>query len=101
MGIETAIIAAAVIGAGTSAVLANQNKPSIPKDVAKPDTKEPDTMASDRQDRARKQAIAATGRTDTLLTGPQGLGDMSGGMGATGNTGTPGTQPIGKTLLGQ
>lgn len=91
--VATAIVASAVIGAGTSMYVANKNKPNIPNKPDDPGLKDDmATNAQSRQDRARKQALAATGRTDTILTGSQGLG---------GNGQQQNFQNMGKTLLGQ
>jgi|LakMenEpi03Aug12_release.lakeMendotaPanAssembly.Ray.scaffolds.fasta_scaffold172748_2 hypothetical protein len=95
--VATAIIASAVIGAGSSAIIANQNKPNIPKNPGDADlqgNQDMATNAKDRQNRARQQALAAYGRSDTVLTGPSGLGGNG--------QGTPNNfQQMGKTLLGQ
>jgi hypothetical protein len=98
IGTTTALIAGAVIGAGAGALAAKANKPNIPN-PGTPDMKsqsEIDTSAKDRQDRARKNALAAYGRTDTLLTGSQGLGGTGTQPGAQQNF-----QNMGKSLLGQ
>jgi hypothetical protein len=94
-----AIAAGTVAGAGTAAVMANQNKPNIPKDAGNADLKGNQDMATnakDRQDRARQQALAAYGRSDTILTGPNGLGGNGQGTTQPNNF-----QQMGKTLLGQ
>jgi hypothetical protein len=84
----SAVAISAVVGAGVSVYSATQ-KPKIPgakmpAEIA-PDTgPEVDKSAIDKQ-RKRRQA-AATGRQDTLLTGPLGL------------TGEPASSS--KTLLG-
>lgn len=77
-------------------ISANQNKPNIPNKPDDPGLQKQNDMATNaqsRQDRARKQALAATGRTDTILTGSQGLG----GNGQQQQN----FQQMGKTLLGQ
>jgi hypothetical protein len=92
---STALLIGSVVGAAGSMAAAAMNKPKIPGAPKGPDTlsaDKMDTMAQDRQDRARKQALASYGRSDTLLTGSSGLGDMGGGNGG---------QSAGKTLLGQ
>lgn len=65
------------------------------KDMLKSQIKpeQADSMAQAKQDRQRKQALAAYGRSDTLLTGSQGLGD--------GAAPAPNTQAMGSTILGQ
>lgn len=100
MGLETATLialaAGTVAGGGAAMIAANQNKPNIPKNPADPGLQNQNdiaTNAQSRQDRARKQALAATGRTDTILTGSQGLG----GNGQQQQN----FQQMGKTLLGQ
>ncbi len=83
----SAVAVAAVVGAGAAVYSATQ-KPAIPKVPKPPGSKdagtEVDRSALDRQ-RKRRQATA-TGRQDTLLTGPLGL------------TGEPASTS--KTLLG-
>lgn len=100
MGLETATLvalAAGTVAGGSAAVIAaNQNKPNIPKSPSDPGLQKQDdieTNAQSRQDRARKQALAASGRSDTILTGSQGLG----GNGQQQQN----FQNMGKTLLGQ
>ncbi len=100
MGLETAALVALAAGSvagGTAAIIsANQNKPNIPKSPNDAGLEKQDdiaTSAQSRQDRARKQALAASGRSDTILTSSQGLG----GNGQQQQN----FQNMGKTLLGQ
>lgn len=100
MGFTGAIIAGAVVGAGASAIVAKQNKPNIPSAPDKPDTlsaDKMDRMAADREERARKKAIGAYGRSDTILTGPNGVSDEN----MLGTQQQTAERAIGKTLLGQ
>jgi hypothetical protein len=57
-------------------------KPPTPKRVKPPDEITPEEAAKAAQlaaDRKKKQAIAAYGASDTILTGPKGLGASGGG----------------------
>jgi hypothetical protein len=85
MGIETAIIAGALIGGGMSAGTAAMNKAT--KMPTMPNAKSGEPEAAMSRDRTRKKAMGAYGRSDTILTGPLGdVGQVSGQR---------------KTLLGQ
>lgn len=104
MAASTAIVAGAVIAGGATVYASNQASKSADKqlqqaeqarrDMLKSQIKpeQADSMAQAKQDRQRKQALAAYGRSDTLLTGSQGLGDGT----------IPASEAPGKaTLLGQ
>lgn len=56
-----------------------------------------ETMAADREERARKKALGAYGRSDTILTGPSGVGTEN----MLGTQQQAQERAIGKTLLGQ
>ena len=104
MGISAAIAVGGLVGGAVSAIAAKQNKPDIPNNPGTPDTKpqsEIELSAQEKQNRARKNALAAYGRTDTLLTGPQGVNDPQ-QLGGTGmQSGQQNFQTMGKSLLGQ
>lgn len=73
MGIETALIAASVIGAGASvgtSLLAKSGQKPLP---AQPKSPEVASRAADAADRQRRKAVGAYGRSDTILTSPLGL----------------------------
>ncbi|MCM5682507.1 hypothetical protein M8A51_23505 [Schlegelella sp. S2-27] len=87
MGFSAAALLVAGV-AGTAVAMSQKPKMNIPKQTA-PDTmsnQEIDQASKVARDRQKQQAMAASGRSDTLLTGPQGV------------AATPTT---GKTLLGQ
>ena len=102
-GLTSALVIGTLLGAGAG-VAASMSKPkfsgpnfegmqSALKDID-------ETMASRRAERQGKKAAAAFGRSDTILTGPEGLGNTGAGMAGGGNTGA-GMAGVGKTLLGQ
>lgn len=102
------VVAAILVGAGTVAgstiyasnqqekaanrqlQQAEQTRRAAEEDMRKLNGTEAQTAARQKQQQARKQALAAYGKSDTLLTGPDGLG---GGT----NTMNPGSAA---TLLG-
>lgn len=96
MGFTAAIMVGSALGGIASSAMSKKNAPDIPKAPEKPNVMsegQMDTNAKSRQDNARRQALAASGRSDTILTGGQGLGGS-----------TPDQQNfqnMGKTLLGQ
>ena len=70
---------------------AEQQRKVAEEQVRQSNSSEAQTAAKAKQDQSRKQALAAYGTSDTLLTGPNGLGSAP----------TPGTQqPASSTLLG-
>jgi hypothetical protein len=82
MGIEVAIVTAGLL-AGAGAVLAKQSQPKIPDQPKAPDIAAPEdsaAMADRKAVRQSKKALAAYGRSDTILTGPQGLGEQGAGQ---------------------
>lgn len=94
MGLETALIAAAVIGAGASVGTAlSQKSPKTPKPQKQVDGEAAAKIASSAQEAQRKQALAAYSRSDTVLTGKGQQGDN--GLGGANMLGTR------KSLLGQ
>lgn len=91
--ISTALIVGTLLGAGTGAAVSKIKQPNIPDTPQGPQLTSTDTadaMAARRSERQKKQAAAAFGRSDTILTGPEGLG--ASGVDASGMAG--------KTLLG-
>jgi len=71
------MVIGAVAGAGTAVAVNKMNKPKIPDTPEAPKTLpngEIDAQAKARSMRAEKQSMGAFGRTDTLLTGPGGIG---------------------------
>jgi hypothetical protein len=94
MGIEAAIITAGLLAGGlgaAGAVLAKQSQPKIPDQPKAPDIAAPEdsaAMADRKAVRQSKKALAAYGRSDTILTGPQGVGagQQSAPMGGGGST---------------
>lgn len=101
--ITTTLIVGTLLGAGTGVAASKMSQPKIPQNPSAPDITPTDTaeaMASRRAERQGKKAAAAFGRSDTILTGPEGLGNTVAGMAGGGNTGA-GMAGVGKTLLGQ
>lgn len=96
MGFTAAIVVGSALGGVAASAMSKSNAPDIPNKPNDPGLQNQNdiaTNAQSRQDRARKQALAASGRSDTILTGGQGLGGS-----------TPqqqNFQNMGKTLLGQ
>lgn len=91
--LTSALIIGTLLGAGTGVVASKLSQPKMPENPSAPDITSTDTaeaMASRRADRQGKKAAAAFGRSDTILTGPDGLGNTGAGMAGGG-----------KTLLGQ
>ncbi len=85
MGIETIALVSAGIGlAGTLATtipaFINQPKAPKPPQLVKPKV---DQELSNTDEKVRRQAAAASGRSSTILTSPLGLDDDTGGAGAT------------------
>ena len=56
---------------------AEQTRRAAEEDMRKLNGTEAQTAARQKQEQARKQALAAYGKSDTLLTGPSGLGGMA------------------------
>lgn len=86
MGLSAGLLFAGL--AGTAVAMSQKPKMNIPKQTA-PDTmsnQEIDQASRVARDRQKQQALAASGRSDTILTGPQGVAA---------------SQTQGKTLLGQ
>lgn len=75
MGMSATVIAATVL-----ATKALSKPPKMPDMQAPPtaDDAANAQMADNSAQRARRRAIGASGRADTILTGAQGLGDVSG-----------------------
>jgi hypothetical protein len=96
MGFTAAIVVGSALGGIASGAMSNKNAPDIPSAPEKPKVmsdSQMETNAKSRQDSARRQALAASGRSDTILTGGQGLGGST--------TEQQNFQNMGKTLLGQ
>jgi hypothetical protein len=96
MGFTAAIIVGSALGGIASSAMSKKNAPDIPSEPEKPKTmseSQMETNAKSRQDSARRQALAASGRSDTILTGGQGLGGST--------LDQQKFQNMGKTLLGQ
>lgn len=83
-------IAAVALAAYAVTQSMNQETPKLPDLPGSPTktTEEADVVKKQAQTKARKTALAATGRSDTILTGPQGL------------AGAPEPNTAAKTLLG-
>lgn len=71
MGLETALIASAVIGAAGSLGSAALNKPEKPDAPPKP--KDVAQRSRDAQARLKRKQAGSSGRSDTILTSPLGL----------------------------
>ena len=80
----TAIIAASVIGAGTSIATGMMNKPKLPPVPKLNKNPEQATRVKDATERQRRQALAAYGRSQTIRTSP--LGIVNAGTSSTGKT---------------
>lgn len=89
--IVTAIIVGTVAVAGTTIYASEQQSKGVDKQLKQAETQrrgaeeqmrqmnsaESQSAAKVKQNQARKQALAAYGKSDTLLTGPDGLGSMT------------------------
>lgn len=96
MGITAAIAAVGAIGGVAAGAMMKPNTPNAP---AQPDTISKDkmeTMAGDREERARKKALGAYGRSDTILTDQNGM-PQDAILGSQQQQ----ERTVGKTLLGQ
>lgn len=95
----TAIIVGAAAVAGTTVYASNQQEKQVNKQVAQAEQQrakaeevmrqnnsaESQSAVKAKQNQARKQALAAYGKSDTLLTGPDGVvADSTGGLGGMG-----------------
>jgi hypothetical protein len=92
MGIAAAITVGAVATTAATVYSANKQEKAVEKQIEQAETQrkkveaayteqqrqaasgEQQTAAKAKQDQARKQALASYGTSDTLLTGPSGLG---------------------------
>lgn len=81
MGATVLAVVAPIFGSLVSkAIGGSGGGGSSPPALAPPELPKPEATkkkAEGAADQQRKRALAAAGRADTLLTGPQGLGDLA------------------------
>lgn len=80
-------MSAAIVAGGYLAYKSMTKQPTVPT-VTPPTIKDPTEAGDLAGQRQRRRMAGASGRSDTILTGPQGLGDIA-----------PGQASV-KTLLG-
>lgn len=80
MGVTAAVVVGSAIAGGVASAAMAPKPPKMPK---VPEDAPVEKAAADAADRQRKKNAGAYGRSDTILTGPQGVLGSSQGQGKT------------------